>query len=563
MSEQDDAPESGADPVAMGIAMSRASAALDDDLAAYLRDQRHHLHEQLKQLHLSIWEKRTGVFLRVATAIVGVGVAGIFALMVWDAAHSSGLVVEPFAVPSDMAANGLTGQVVASQMLDKLSAMQEITYSTRPPQSYENNWGGNLKVEIPETGVSIGELQQFLKDWLGHDTRITGEVYRTGSGIAVTAREGSEAGATFTGPESDLDGLMQKAAEHVYGVTQPFRYANYLDRDLGAPDIKDRAERASVIYRQLIAGPNVQEQAWGWYGLGWIENFVKHDSRAAIPDLLKSVAANPDMTLSNFFLGNLELNTLRHQEQALIFYQKAKTLLDRSNVPDIDPRQLLLRRVSMNWSIADMKGDYREALRNSRLGTDAPEFFDNATMSRAFFVGNVLVDLARSHDGGGVRAYLLDQGTPSIQQRFGGAIALQVFDGLDDWQAILQIEKASPERALQNFFGGRTESMIIFVALAQAHMGDLGGAEKIIAQTPPDCDDCVIVRGQIAALEGQSGRADDLVRTGRESRTVHPLRGHGLGHGAIGARQAGRRHCQIHPRQPESPAYRRSAGRLG
>ena len=81
--------------------------------------------------------------------------------MVWDAAHSSGLIIEPFAVPPDMAAKGLTGQVVASQMLDKLTAMQDATDSTRPPQSYANNWGNNIKVEIPETGVSIGELQQL------------------------------------------------------------------------------------------------------------------------------------------------------------------------------------------------------------------------------------------------------------------------------------------------------------------------------------------------------------------------------------------------------------------
>ncbi len=246
----------GVDPFAAAMALGSASRAKADrfleERTALAIDQRHHLHEQFKQLRLSIWEKRTGVLLRAATVIVGVAVAGFFGLMVWDAARSSGLIVEPFAVPSDMAANGLTGQV-ASQMLDKLSAMQAITYSSRPPQTYENNWGDNLKVEIPETGISIGELQQFLKDWLGHDTRITGEVYRTATGIAVTAREGSEAGATFTGPESDLDGLMQQAAEHVYSVTQPFRYANYLDRDLAAPDIAGRAARASVIYRQYDA----------------------------------------------------------------------------------------------------------------------------------------------------------------------------------------------------------------------------------------------------------------------------------------------------------------------
>jgi tetratricopeptide (TPR) repeat protein len=524
----------GVDPAAAALALSGASreeadAFLNDQRTilhkqgALIEDQRRHLHEQLKRLKIGVISDRLSIMLKVLTGIVGVGVAGVFALMVWDAAHSSGLIVEPFAVPSDMAARGLTGQVVASQMLDKLSAMQDITYSSRPPQPYENNWGTNLKVEIPETGVSIDELQQFLKDWLGHDTHITGEVYRTGAGIAVTAREGSEAGATFTGPESDLDGLMQQAAEHVYSVTQPFRYANYLDRDLNAPDIADRAARASVIYRQLIAGPNVQEQAWAWYGLAFIENFIKHDPRAAVPYLLKSVAANPDMTLSNFFLGNLEFNTLRHQEQALTFYQKAKLLLARNNVPDIDPRQLLLRRLSMNTRVADAKGDYLEGLRNNRLATDAPEFFDNAAMSRAGYVGDALVDLARLHDGRGIRVYLLDQGISSVQERFSGLIVLEVFDALDDWPAIVQFEKVSPERASRGLFGSRNDTQTIFVALAQAHMGDFGDAEALIAQSPTDCDDCVIVRGQVADLQGQHARADNWFQQAEKSESSIPF----------------------------------------
>ena len=195
---------------------------------AFLDDQRHHMHEQIKQIDLKLWELRLGVFLRLATLCVGLAAAFGVGLMVWDAAHSTGLIIEPFAVPSDMAGKGLSGQVVASQMLDKLTTMQDATDSGRSPQSYENNWGDNIRVEIPETGISIGELQRFLKSWLGHDTHITGEVWRTGTGIAVTAREGAAPGATFTGPESDLDGLMQKVAEHIYGITQPYRYANFL-----------------------------------------------------------------------------------------------------------------------------------------------------------------------------------------------------------------------------------------------------------------------------------------------------------------------------------------------
>ena len=36
-----------ADPVALGMAISRSSHGMDDELTAYLRDQRHHLNEQL------------------------------------------------------------------------------------------------------------------------------------------------------------------------------------------------------------------------------------------------------------------------------------------------------------------------------------------------------------------------------------------------------------------------------------------------------------------------------------------------------------------------------------
>jgi hypothetical protein len=142
---------SGVDPVAVALALRGASreeadAFLKDQRAVLLKqgalidDQRHHLHRQFTELDLRIWEKRTGVLLRVATAVVGIAFAAGLSYMVWDAAHSTGLIVEPFAVPSDMAAKGLSGQVVASQMLDKLTVMQDATDSVRPPQSYENNW---------------------------------------------------------------------------------------------------------------------------------------------------------------------------------------------------------------------------------------------------------------------------------------------------------------------------------------------------------------------------------------------------------------------------------------
>ena len=503
MAEETDGQETGAeasgagvDPFAAAVALGGASRAEAD---AFLKKQRvladiqiHHLQEQFKSLRLTIWEKRTGVLLRAATAVVGLVVAGFVGLMLWDAANSNGLIVEPFAVPADMAAKGLTGQVVASQMLDKLSAMQAATDSARPAQSYANNWGGDLKVEIPETGVSIGEMQQFLKGWLGHDTHITGEVWRTSTGIAVTAREGSEAGATFTGAESELDGLMQKAAEHVYGVTQPYRYANYLDRDYNAPDIADRAARASAIYRKLIAGPSAVERAWAWNGLGTIELRVKRDPIMGFVYYRKSVAADPDFTMGYWALGS---SLQDGYEKGLTAALKTKTLLDRGNRSGVSPDQLRVRRLFNDGDIALNKGDYGEAFRDFTAGADT----SLPSLSRANILSGAFLALAELHIGGGLRGYMREVGITSLDD----SIAIKVAIDLKDWPAILQTEKSLSHTAFHN-----DSSLAASIALAHAHTGDFAGAEALIAPSPPGCDDCVIARGQIAELEGQHAKGD-------------------------------------------------------
>jgi hypothetical protein len=69
-------------------------------------------------------------------------------------------VIEAFEVPPDLAQRGLTGQVIAKQVLDQISEMEARTslVSARPANSYSNSWGTDLKIEVPETGISFGEL---------------------------------------------------------------------------------------------------------------------------------------------------------------------------------------------------------------------------------------------------------------------------------------------------------------------------------------------------------------------------------------------------------------------
>ena len=93
----------------------------------------------------------------------------------------------------------------------------------RAASSYANNWGNNLRVEIPETGISIGELARFLREWLGHETHVSGAVIRSATGVTITASAGSDAFPALTGAESDLDGLVQDMAEAIHLRTQPYR----------------------------------------------------------------------------------------------------------------------------------------------------------------------------------------------------------------------------------------------------------------------------------------------------------------------------------------------------
>ena len=83
--------------------------------------------------------------------------------VVQQAAQADGLRVEPFSVPPDLAANGLTGQVVAARLIDRLSELQSQTNTGRPPRyAYSVRWGDKtIKLEIPETGVSLEDMDSW------------------------------------------------------------------------------------------------------------------------------------------------------------------------------------------------------------------------------------------------------------------------------------------------------------------------------------------------------------------------------------------------------------------
>ena len=121
-------------------------------------------------------------------------------MAVWNAAHSSSVVVDAFSAPPDMAAKGLGGEVLASKFLDELTVLQARTHASAAKRGLKDAWSGDIKVEVPQTGVSIGEVMRALRGWLGHETHIGGDLEETADGVSLTVRGEGILPKTFAGP---------------------------------------------------------------------------------------------------------------------------------------------------------------------------------------------------------------------------------------------------------------------------------------------------------------------------------------------------------------------------
>ena len=222
-------------------------AALDKETIAYLSDQRamlvkqgrmldiqmEHLHEQrrLNLAHLRVRGWRDGLQLAFQLILAVVGGAFVLALavMFYDAFTSRSVVVDAFKAPSALAARGLTGDVVASGVLDGLQRLQATTRSDAKGLNSTSAWSSDVKIEVPETGVSIGEINRLLHQRFGHDLHIDGDLVQTETGgLALTVRGDGVPARTFAGAPGALDTLTTQAAEYVYGRSQPYQFATYL-----------------------------------------------------------------------------------------------------------------------------------------------------------------------------------------------------------------------------------------------------------------------------------------------------------------------------------------------
>ena len=507
----------GPDPV--GFATALGAAAHDAAVAAqarlFLEEQTRLSHAQVTLVHLQSddlrredsirhWSLRVrhvsdvlklGFELAVAFIVLALAI-GVGAV-IWQAVHAEGLVIRTFEVPQTFAAKGLSGQVVASKLLDRLTRMQGETDSSRAASSFANDWTNDIKMEIPDTAISLGEAVRFLDGWLGHEMHLSGELYENPSGIALTVRTDNEPGQTFEGKPGELDSVIERAAEAVFARAQPYRYGVYLE---GQGRI---AESFSALRKLAQQGPK-NETAWADVGLSLMAGF-RGDDTAAWAFHAEGVRANPD--LPNLYDSLGPVDSLEGHDQALLRdARRSLTLLKGGRARESDLSEIPSWVRSDESLEASFLGDYRTAL--------ADNVFSPGSGGAGFVLSSSARYAALLHDAALARDYLSqlgkmgkagDRQSRNAEAQIATLISLQAGDWratiaqADDAVSIAHHTEAETNGWINAEFQLRAR-VLPYLAYAHAMRGEFEAADRIFQSLPLDCDICLRYRGKAAAL---------------------------------------------------------------
>jgi tetratricopeptide (TPR) repeat protein len=506
----------GVDPAAVALALGGASR---EDAGAFLEKQSiladaqtrlatlqaQELAHELGLRHWSLRVRHASGLLKLglelcAGLLLLAAVVGVCA-MVWNAAHADGLVIESFSVPPDMAQRGLTGQVVAGEILDRLTEIQTATVSSRTGKSYAGGWGDDIKVEIPETGVSIGEAYRFLRRWLGHENHVSGSVWRDQGDIVISVHR-EDKSVTVKGPESGFEDQLRRAAEGVFNLAEPYRYAVYLTSH-------GREAEGVAVFRGMIADGSPSDRAWGYVGLAHtLTGSGQIDQREGVRLNREAATLDPGniTVINNLASGERGLS---HLEAALQGYRAELALLGRGDNREYVADRVLVLKELVTSSVNSLLGAYDDTIfsvaRIIQTGSGGSYTNLSSTLART--------EIA-AHDLAAARTITLDSArehlSPAVIQANQLLLRETIATEEENWRDVLATAASIMSR-LKSYPAMRQGFLVDQVPLqayAEARLGNLAEAEVLMASMPPDCDFCMVQRARIADLRGQHARAD-------------------------------------------------------
>lgn len=532
-----DAAPTTSSPIDIAMEAEKGNAAPDSPARSVLLKQSRLIEAQLRDLRLESFLKRVRLALDLGLVVLIAGVVIAAGVLAWNASRAGGLVISAFSTPPDFAQRGLTGQTLATQLLDRLRTIDADVPGLRAPSTYADNWSRDLALEIPQTGVSIGELDRTLRHWLGHQTPVTGELARDGQGVILTVRAGEFVGHSFAGREADLPALMDHAAEAIQRQTQPYRYSTWLAR-------RGRRDEADAVAREIVSEGTPSERLYGYLSLGNRSLRGDLDARAALPPYREAFRLDPRN--ANFALAVAHAESIAGQDEpALAHTRVAIGLLKGSGggiAREYVPSQLAMLRVNealLTGNVVQASAILDAFGGRGIVNATVPEATLRALLLTQSHQPSAALRVARQHIDDVARRLRTGRRVPGDDYLVIAEAQAEALSEMELWTAVLAhtdpsvpmlpladaAASASQPRREQIAISqavalsrtrGELPDALVNLRPARAHalarLGRIPEAEAEIAATPFDCYRCVRVRARIAALKGDAHAADHWFR---------------------------------------------------
>ncbi|HEX2591007.1 MAG TPA: hypothetical protein VHL34_05905 [Rhizomicrobium sp.] len=487
-------------PAGEGIALPAASASTAD---AYLleqtrlaRLQSEGLIEQnafeLSHLRWRRFNDQMKGAMQIMIVVVGAAAVAAMGAAVWSASHADGLVVDTFAVSPSFAQAGMGGDVIADDLTTRVAVVRDFAnaHSIAHSKDVKNEHDEEIRVEIPDTGVSLADVMRTLRAALGHERHLSGNLRSLSDGkIALTVSLDGTNAATFTGAPTELDALEQRAAEHVFQRVDPSNYVLYL---AGKGRLQEGLAAAEYLVRVSDSAPMLSDgySLWGnqtRYTLGDLALTLQRE-RIAMQLDPKAMAPHMETMFAQAYLGHDEQRL--HEARLLPHFRQDEQYAwsEGEGFKQVVAEGILKSDV--------LTGDFTAAARaHCGLCTLSDELIQHAEYR------------ARLHDVAQSRA-LIDQAIATGDVAPADVHRSRYFADVEvgDWRAAVRDARAyaaattMPNTRLQA--AAVTVFTLPLLAVALAETGDFKHAHAEIDKTPGDCVPCEVARGDVDAMEG-------------------------------------------------------------
>lgn len=479
------------DPIEIAMEAEARDRRPDSPARTLLVNQNRLVRRQIASEDLSI-------ALKLLTAAAGLAVAVALALMIWSASRADGLVIEAFSVPPALAERGITGETLARQLMDDLAAISEVSQASEQQRGLSGDWGQSISIQIPQTGVSLAQMNAWLRETLGRQSHVSGEVMASPVGtLTLVARSGSHGMTRLTGQEAEMGSLIQRTAEAVYAREQPRSFGYYLFGQA-------RWDEFVAWHTSRLSAPSARDRAASYWGLASDASRTQGDlAQRAL--LEKSSAVDPAYVLTIGALSGLA-SSFGHSEAEHRHVQRSLQLVRADTVTSAEfKRQQIANTQRL---LAGQKGDWIEAWSQAQANAGKLLLGSAGATNRASLaISNANAAL---HDLRQAQADLagFEPLTP-FDERAMRRASLLLRMSAQDWpgvvaaaDAVLADQELLPDKGVHRPIPRAQK------AVALAHLGRMAESQTLVGGTPLDCQPCVMARGEIAALAGQPALAD-------------------------------------------------------